>query len=46
VLAFTADIVPETKEKINKVGFDDILSKPFTKNELLEKIKIHCLNPK
>lgn len=38
ILALTADISPETRERVLQSGFDDILIKPFNQKEIFEKI--------
>ena len=38
IVAFTAHALPGQKEEFIKEGFDDYLSKPFRKAELIEKI--------
>jgi len=38
VLAFTADAMEETKNKIIQVGFNDHLTKPFKEEDLFDKI--------
>ncbi len=38
ILALTADISPETRERVLESGFDDILIKPFNQREIFEKI--------
>lgn len=38
VIALTADISPDTKEKVNSSGMDDFVLKPFEHHELYSKI--------
>jgi len=38
VIALTADISPDTKEKVSSSGMDDFVLKPFEQNELYSKI--------
>jgi PAS domain S-box-containing protein len=38
VIALTADISPDTKEKVNSSGMNDIVLKPFEQHELCSKI--------
>ncbi len=38
IIALTADVFDDTREKIRKCGMTDILSKPFTPDDLQEKI--------
>lgn len=38
VLAFTADAMEETKNKIIQIGFNDHLTKPFKEEDLFDKI--------
>lgn len=38
VIALTADISPDTKEKVNASGMDDFVLKPFEHHELYSKI--------
>ncbi len=40
VMAVTADAVDGAKEKYKNIGFVDYLSKPFTREQIIEKIKI------
>lgn len=41
IIAFTAGITSLEKEKCLRVGMDDYLSKPFTKNDLITVLKKH-----
>ena len=41
VIAVTASVFPEFKEKALEEGFDDFLGKPFRTEELMEKLKEH-----
>ncbi|MCX6165005.1 MAG: response regulator [Ignavibacteriae bacterium] len=38
VIALTADISPDTKEKVNLSGMNDFVLKPFEQHELYSKI--------
>lgn len=38
IIAFTADISPETKTKVLSVGMNDYITKPFRQEELLYKL--------
>ena len=38
VLALTADAVQGSKERYLKAGFNDYLAKPFTKDQIKEKL--------
>ncbi len=40
VIALTADAISGSKEHYKEVGFDDYLSKPFTKEQMKEKLDI------
>ena len=39
VMAVTADAVDGAKEKYKNIGFVDYLSKPFTREQIIEKLK-------
>ncbi len=41
VIAFTASALKEDTEKINQANFDDYLRKPFSKKELIGKLRSH-----
>ena len=41
ILAITADALSEIKDKALKTGFNDLISKPFYPDELLQKIMQH-----
>ena len=41
VIAVTASVFPEFREKAIEAGFDDFLGKPFRTEELMEKLKKH-----
>lgn len=38
ILATTANVADEVEEESRKVGMDDFLSKPFTKEKILSKL--------
>jgi CheY-like chemotaxis protein len=38
IIALTADAFPETKEKVKEVGMNDFISKPFSQEDLRNKI--------
>jgi signal transduction histidine kinase/CheY-like chemotaxis protein len=38
IIALTADAFPETKEKVKEVGMNDFISKPFSQEDLRDKI--------
>ena len=39
IVALTADVIGDVREKCLKAGMDDYLSKPFTKNQLLTVVR-------
>lgn len=45
IIAFTADISPETKTKVLSVGMNDYLTKPFRQEELLYKLSRYISSP-
>ena len=44
VIALTADAVSGAKEKYLSIGFDDYIAKPFTKDEIKEKLTKFLIN--
>lgn len=45
VIAVSGDVERKTREKLYESGCDDYLEKPFTRNELLSKIRRFMGNP-
>jgi len=45
IIAFTADISPETKTKVLSVGMNDYITKPFRQEELLYKLSRYISSP-
>lgn len=45
ILALTAYAMPGDRDRFLKEGFDAYVSKPFTRNELLEAIQVLLLSP-
>ena len=41
VIVLTADVQPTTKQKYFDLGAKDVLHKPFSKNELLQSVKLN-----
>ena len=41
VIAVTASVFPEFREKAIEAGFDDFLGKPFRTEELIQKVRKH-----
>ncbi len=46
IIALTAHIQNNKKEKYLQSGFDDVFTKPFSKLDILEMLSIHCKNVK
>ncbi|HRE41561.1 MAG TPA: response regulator [Ignavibacteria bacterium] len=45
IIAFTADISPETKTKVLSTGMNDYLTKPFKQDDLLQKLSRYISSP-
>jgi DNA-binding response OmpR family regulator len=46
IIALTASLAHEIVEKVNDIGVDDIVVKPFVPDELLKLILLHTQNQK
>lgn len=44
IIAFTAQVLPHDKKELIELGFDDVLSKPFLVDELLNMLAVNINN--
>jgi len=46
IVAVTADLTAEDNEQVRRAGIDDVVLKPYSADELLDKLLIHLKNPR